>query len=76
MKKDNIIEMIRRELCMSRQEFARALKITSGAVSNYEYGARKPTSEIAYRILDLANKNGLKYTLEDIYVRKIFGTGQ
>ena len=52
---------------MSRKEFATALGITVGAISNYENGSRIPKMRVAYRILDLAKRKGHKLGLDDIY---------
>ena len=67
---NRIIE-IRQKLKMSRKEFANALSITVGAISNYENGSRAPKLVIAYRILELAAQKGLGLNLEDIYMPSI-----
>jgi putative transcriptional regulator len=63
------IKKIRSDLGLSRKDFAHLLGITYGAISNYEYGVRRPQLEICYRIIDIAKQHKLKVKLEDIYPR-------
>lgn len=66
---NNQIKNLRLKMGMSRHDFAAQLKVSYGAICNYEYGSRSPRREICYRIIDLAKKHGIKIELEDIYPR-------
>ena len=66
---ENNFKQIRLNLGLSRKDLAKALGVTYGAISNYEYGTRKPALSICYRIIDLAKHRKLKVKLEDIYPR-------
>lgn len=65
----NNIQKIRYKLGMSRKELAQGLRVTVGAISNYENGARFPRPFICYRLIDLAKSRNIKIKLEDIYPR-------
>jgi DNA-binding transcriptional regulator YiaG len=66
----NAIEKLRNNLGMSRKDFAKYLKTSVGAVSNYEYGTRLPKPSITYKIIDLASRHGISISFEDIYPRE------
>jgi putative transcriptional regulator len=61
------IRAIRQKLGMTRKEFANALNVTQMSISNYENNIRYPAISIGYKILNLAKKNGLNVSLENIY---------
>jgi DNA-binding XRE family transcriptional regulator len=69
--KKMLIQNLREKLSLSQQDLGKILGITRMAISNYESGNRFPNLEIAYQIIDIANKSGLKASLEDIYPRNL-----
>ena len=70
MKKKSSLQKLRAELRLTQTSFAKMLGISRTAVTYYEAHQRYPRLKIAYRILDIAKKNGIKLTLEDIYISK------
>jgi DNA-binding transcriptional regulator YiaG len=60
---------MRTKLGMSRKALATHLKVSIGAISNWENNIRRPRQEIAHQIIDLAIKNRIKVDWCDIYPR-------
>ena len=63
------IEVLRYFLRMDIDQLAKELGLTRFAVWSYETRTRRPRIEIAFKIIDIAEKNGFPMTLEDIYPR-------
>lgn len=65
------IKHVRESLGMTQESFAKILgKCTKSAIANYESGLRTPRHSIGYKILEIANSNGIKISFEDLYPRK------
>lgn len=65
----NVFTTVRTARGWTQAELARQLGCSRAAVSLYEIGARRPETETAYRLLDLAAAGGLTLSLEDVYPR-------
>jgi DNA-binding XRE family transcriptional regulator len=65
----NNVKDIRISLGMSRKEFGEALNLTQMCIGNYENNQRDPSITIAYKIIDLAKKNKIEISLEDLFPR-------
>lgn len=63
------IKEIREKLKMSQQELGEAVGVGQTAISNYEVGDRIPDVPVAIKLRDLAVKNKIKVSLEDLLVR-------
>jgi DNA-binding XRE family transcriptional regulator len=62
-----IVTDLREKLNFTKTEMAHELRVTLGALYNYEHSKRLPAIRIAYRIIELAKSHGIAMTLEDIY---------
>lgn len=56
-----------RRLNVNRAQLAKALNVTRATLYNYESGVRRPSLEIAARIMALARANNVKLKAADIY---------
>ena len=76
MKKEkrikNPIIWLRKELDINPTQMAAELGVTAQTVSHYEHFARYPKIEIAYRLIDFAERSNKALSLEDIYPRERF----
>ncbi len=59
------IKTIRRNLYLEVSEFARLIGVTPQSVYYYEKGQKMPKLKVIKKLLDLAKKNGMDYSLED-----------
>lgn len=66
----NAFTTVRQARGWTQAELARRLECSRAAVSLYEMGARRPETETAYRLLDLARDSGIDLSLEDVYPRR------
>ncbi len=57
---------LRRALCLSQKELAQELGLTMCTISNYERGSRMPRYVTIRKVMELAKKNGIKITMDDI----------
>jgi transcriptional regulator with XRE-family HTH domain len=72
-----MITLLRKIKCKtqwSRQRLADELGVTSGAISNYEYGSRYPKPALAYKLIDIGKSLDIHCSLEDVYPREQFNT--
>ncbi len=58
------IKTIRRNLYLEVSEFARLIGVTPQSVYYYEKGQKMPKLKVIKKLLDLAKKNGMDYSLE------------
>ncbi len=63
----NTIQKIRLKLSLTQKEFGQKIQVSQSSVCQYENGEREPRKKIAYKIIHLANKHGMDYSLNDIY---------
>ena len=66
MSTANSIKKIRMSLFLNQKQFAEQIGSTCSSISCYESGSRFPSFHTIQRILDLAEKNGLKINIKDI----------
>lgn len=59
------IRNLRLQLLLNKNEFAKQLNVTRGAISNYESGRRVPQYSVLRKIKELATRNGIKITIDD-----------
>lgn len=59
MKLAQTIKTMRRELCLSQQEFARLVGLTNTSISNYEHGKVVPSYPTIRKLRDLARERGI-----------------
>lgn len=67
---DNPFTTVREHHGWTKRELAEALGVSRQAVGFYEAGDRRPETDIAYRLIDLAARDGISVSLEDIYPRE------
>lgn len=63
----NTIISIRKRLGLSQVEFATALGVSQGTVSNMEIGRYVIRPNLAQKVIEVAAKHGLAVTYDDIY---------
>ncbi|PZA14927.1 XRE family transcriptional regulator [Azoarcus communis] len=63
----NTIISIRKRLGLSQVEFAAALGVTQGTVSNMEIGRYVIRPNLAQKVIEVAASHGLSVTYDDIY---------
>ena len=61
----NRVEQLRKEMGLSREEFARALQVSRQTVSSIENGKYNPSLELAFQIADFFQK-----TIEELFLWK------
>lgn len=66
MDSKTVIREIRQKLKLTQEEFGGQIGVKQGAVANYETGRRIPEVPIARKIEQIAQTNGMKYTISDI----------
>jgi len=59
----NKVEQMRKELGLSQEEFAKALRVSRQTVSSIETGKYNPSLELAFAIADFFNKR-----IEEIFI--------
>lgn len=59
------IKQLRMGLYLEREEFAKLIGITKGAVFHYETGRRIPKLAIVKKMVDLAKQNGMDLSVND-----------
>lgn len=59
------VKKIRDALCMQQAEFGELLGVSKQSVLNYEQNKRKPKRPIVRKLKELAEKNGVEFSLED-----------
>jgi transcriptional regulator with XRE-family HTH domain len=59
------VKKIRNALCMQQAEFGELLGITKQAILNYEQNKRTPKRPIVRKLKELAEKNGVEFSLDD-----------
>lgn len=65
----NIIKKIRKNLKLSRQEFADNIGVALSTMGHYETNYRPPKISVCYNIINLAKTNGIEIQLEDLRPR-------
>lgn len=69
---DNL-KKLREKLGMNQKEFAEAIHVSQTMVSKYEAtndkNPKRPSPDVAYRIVDLANSRGSTITIEYVLPR-------
>ena len=61
----NRVEQLRKEMGLSPEEFARALRVSRQTVSSIENGKYNPSLELAFQIADFFQK-----TIEELFLWK------
>ena len=61
----NRVEQLRKEMGLSQEEFARALRVSRPTVSSIENGKYNPSLELAFQIADFFQK-----TIEELFLWK------
>ena len=61
----NRVEKLRKEMGLSQEEFARALRVSRQTVSSIENGKYNPSLELAFQIADFFQK-----TIEELFLWK------
>ncbi|WP_320957437.1 helix-turn-helix transcriptional regulator [Enterocloster asparagiformis] len=61
----NRVEQLRKEMGLSQEEFARALRVSRQTVSSIENGKYNPSLELAFQIADFLQK-----TIEELFLWK------
>ena len=61
----NRVEQLRKEMGLSQEEFARALRVSRQTVSSIENGKYNPSLELAFQIADFFQK-----TIEELFLLK------
>ena len=61
----NRVEQLRKEMGLSQEEFARALRVSLQTVSSIENGKYNPSLELAFQIADFFQK-----TIEELFLWK------
>ena len=61
----NRVEQLRKEMGLSQEEFARALRVSRQTVSSIENGKDNPSLELAFQIADFFQK-----TIEELFLWK------
>lgn len=69
MRKNKTIKSIRNKLKLTQTEFSKLFDITQVYLCYLERGMRRPSSKLAIKIKDFANKVGMDISLEDIILR-------
>ena len=64
----NLIRL-RERLDWSRQELGDYLGVAYSTVAAWEIGTREPRPKVARKIIELAETNGIRMKLEDVYPR-------
>jgi len=59
------VEQLRKEMGLSQEEFARALRVSRQTVSSIENGKYNPSLELAFQIADFFQK-----TIEELFLWK------
>ncbi|EEG53209.1 DNA-binding helix-turn-helix protein [[Clostridium] asparagiforme DSM 15981] len=59
------MEQLRKEMGLSQEEFARALRVSRQTVSSIENGKYNPSLELAFQIADFFQK-----TIEELFLWK------
>ena len=59
------IKNIRRNLYLEVKDFAHIIGVTRQSVYYYESGQRIPKLKVIKKLLELAKKNGMDYSIED-----------
>ena len=59
----NRVEQLRKEMGLSQEEFARALRVSRQTVSSIENGKYNPSLELAFQIADFFQK-----TIEELFL--------
>lgn len=62
------IRKIRDSLCMSQIEFGKFIGVTGQTIHYYEHDMRMPRRNIIRKLKDIADKNGIKFTVADFLV--------
>ena len=65
MSSADTIKKIRNAMCMQQEEFGHILGVSRQSVLNYENNKRKPKRPIIRILKELAEKNGVEFSLED-----------
>mgnify|MGYP003378514291 CR=1 FL=1 len=53
---ENKVEELRKDLCMSQEAFAKAIKVSRQTVSSIETGKYNPSLDLAFKIADFFGK--------------------
>ncbi len=61
-----VIKKIRNALYWEQSEMAKALGISKASICKYEQGKSVPRLPVARRLKDIADKNNIKVSMEDI----------
>ena len=61
----NRVEQLRKEMGLSQEEFARALRVSRQTVSSIENGKYNPSLELAFQIADF-----FQNTIEELFLWK------
>ena len=61
----NRVEQLRKEMGLSQEKFARALRVSRQTVSSIENGKYNPSLELAFQIADFFQK-----TIEELFLWK------
>ncbi|HAB4051759.1 TPA_asm: helix-turn-helix domain-containing protein [Salmonella enterica subsp. diarizonae] len=63
----NNLKKLRKEAGISQASLASFLEASQGAIAHYEKGIRKPNVDIAKKIIEALNANGVSCTFEDVF---------
>ena len=58
----NHVEMLRKQLGMNQEEFAKAIRVSRQTISSIETGKYNPSLELAFQIADFFDK-----TIEEVF---------
>ncbi|TXG78053.1 XRE family transcriptional regulator [Candidatus Dojkabacteria bacterium] len=62
------VAQIRQKLNISQRELAKQLAMHQHLISCYESWKKHPSVPNAYKIIDFAEKHGLRFNLDDFYI--------
>ena len=63
----NNILAIRKRLGLRQMEFAKAVGVTQGGVSQYETGRADPSVDVARQVVACAKERGVSICLDDVF---------
>ena len=67
VKNMNLIFKFRNDVGLSQESLAKAIGVTQSAISQLECGKKKPSVDLAMRLISFAKEQGKSFKLEDFY---------
>lgn len=67
VKNMNLIFKFRNDVGLSQESLAKAIGVTQSAISQLERGEKKPSVDLAMRLVSFAKEQGKSFKLEDFY---------